>query len=55
MSTRASDTAVTVAAIAAIVIIMVGCIYARIDETIIKIGIAVIAGLAGFSARGLIR
>jgi hypothetical protein len=55
MTVRTSDTAVTIAAIGAIVIVIIGCLCAGIDETIIKAGLAVIAALAGFSARGLIR
>jgi len=55
MSSRETDTATAIAAIAGIVVIVVVCLCAGIDETIVKIGLAVIAGLAGFSLRGLIR
>lgn len=55
MSSRETDTAVTIAAIAAIaVIISVACLCG-IDDTLVKLGIAAIAGIAGFSFSGLIR
>jgi hypothetical protein len=55
MSTRESDTACTIAAIAGIAIIIIFCICNGIDDTIVKLGIAAIAGLAGFSLANLIR
>jgi len=55
MSTRESDTATTIAAIAAIaVIISVACLCG-IDDTLVKVGIAAIAALAGISFAGIIR
>jgi hypothetical protein len=55
MRTIESDTAVTISAIAAVVVIVaIGCLVG-IDDTLVKLGIAVIAGLAGFSFSGLIR
>jgi hypothetical protein len=55
MSSRESDTATAVAAIAGIAIIIVFCICNGVDETLIKLGIAAIAGLAGFSLANLVR
>jgi len=55
MSSRESDAAVTIAAIAAVVLIIGIACLSGIDDTLIKLGIAVIAGLAGFSFSGLIR
>ena len=55
MSPRESDTAVTIAAIAAVVLIIGIACLSGIDDTLIKLGIAVIAGLAGFSFSGMIR
>jgi len=55
MSQRETDTTTVVAGIAAIVIIVVsGCVLGY-DHTLMKLGIAAIAGLAGFSIRGLVR
>jgi hypothetical protein len=55
MSTRESDTATTIAAIAAIAIIIgIACLCGR-DDTLIKLGIAAIAALAGYSFSGLVR
>jgi hypothetical protein len=55
MSGRTTDTLTAVAGIAGIVIIITVCTCLGYDHTIIKLGIAAIAGLAGFSIRGLIR
>jgi hypothetical protein len=55
MSHRETDTATTIAAIASIAIIITTACFCGIDETIVKLGVAVIAGLAGFSLRGLIQ
>jgi len=55
MSTHESNTAVTIAAIAAVVLIIGIACLSGIDDTLIKLGIAVIAGLAGFSFSGMIR
>lgn len=55
MSTRESDTATTVVAIAGIVIIISVACLCGIDETLVKLGLVVIAGIAGFSFSGLIR
>jgi uncharacterized membrane protein required for colicin V production len=55
VSSRETDTATAIAGIAAIAIIIVVCVCSGIDETIVKVGVAAIAGLAGFSIRGLIR
>jgi hypothetical protein len=55
MSNRTSDTLTAVAAIAGIVIIVSLCICNGIDETIIKLGMVAIAGLAGFSLANLVR
>jgi uncharacterized membrane protein required for colicin V production len=55
MTTQDSNTATSVGAIAAItIIIVVGCLVG-INDTLVKLGIAVIAGIAGFSFSGLIR
>jgi hypothetical protein len=55
MSGRESDTATTIAAIAAIAIIIgIACLCGR-DDTLIKLGIAAIAALAGYSFSGLVR
>lgn len=55
MSSRESDTAVTIAAICAIAIIISVACLCGIDDTLVKLGIAAIAGIAGFSFSGLIR
>lgn len=55
MSSRETDTLTTVAAVAGIVIIIVAAVIAGYDHTLVKLGIAAIAGIAGFSVRGLIR
>jgi hypothetical protein len=55
MSSRETDTITAIAGIAGIVIITVAAICAGIDHTIIRLACAAIAGLAGFSIRGLIR
>lgn len=55
MSTRESDTATSITAIACIAAIICFCLHYHIDETLVKLGIAVIAGLAGFSLAGLVR
>jgi hypothetical protein len=55
MSTRETDAACTIAAIAGIAIIVVFCICNGIDDTIVKLGLAAIAGLAGFSLANLVR
>jgi hypothetical protein len=55
MSTRESDTATAIAAVAAIaVIISVACLCG-IDDTLVKLGLVLIAGIAGYSFSGLIR
>lgn len=55
MSGRTTDTLTAVAGIAGIVVIIIVCAALGYNHTIIKLGIAAIAGLAGFSIRGLIR
>lgn len=55
MSTRESDAVTAVAAIAAICVIVIVACLAGIDDTLIKLGIGAIAGLAGFSLAGLVR
>jgi uncharacterized membrane protein required for colicin V production len=55
MSTRESDTAATIAAIAAIAVIICVACLCGIDDTLVKLGIAAIASIAGFSFAGLIR
>jgi hypothetical protein len=55
MSTRESDTATTIAAIAAIAVIIAVASLCGRDDTLIKLGIAAIAALAGFSFSGLVR
>jgi hypothetical protein len=55
MSSRETDTWTTCVATAGIVIITVSAVIAGYDHTLVKIGIAAIAGIAGFSLRGLIR
>jgi len=53
MSTRQSDTVTTIIGITGITaIIIVGCALG-FDHTLIKLGIAAIAGLTGFAARGI--
>lgn len=55
MSSRETDTATAIAGICGIAVIVVaGCICGY-DHTLIKLGIAAIAGILGFSLRGLIR
>jgi hypothetical protein len=55
MSQRESDTATTIAAIAAIAIIIGIACLCGIDDTLVKLGIAAIAGIAGFSLNNLFR
>ena len=55
MSTRESDTATTIAAIAGIVIIIVGGCLFGYDHTLVKLGIAAIAGLGGFAFANTVR
>ena len=55
MSSRQSDTLTTLAAIAGIVAIVIAAVIAGYDHTLVKLGIATVAGIAGFSLRGLIR
>ncbi len=55
MSSRTTDTATAIAGIAAIALIVVAACLAGFDHTVTKLGIAAVAGLAGFSIRGLIR
>lgn len=55
MSSRETDTAVTIAAIGAIAIIISVACLCGIDDTLVKLGIAAIAAMAGFSFSGLIR
>lgn len=55
MSSRETDTTTAIAGITGIVIIVVsGCLLGY-DHTLVKLGLTAIAGLAGFSIRGLIR
>jgi uncharacterized membrane protein required for colicin V production len=55
MTTQESNTATSIGAIAAItIIIVIGCLVG-IDDTLVKLGIAVIASIAGFSFSGLIK
>jgi hypothetical protein len=55
MSSRETDTTTAIVGIAGIVIIVLGGCMLGYNHTLIKIGLAAIAGLAGFSIRGLIR
>lgn len=55
MSSRETDTGTAIAGIAGIVVIVVAACIAGYDHTMVKIGIAAVAGLAGYSIRGLIR
>jgi hypothetical protein len=55
MSSRETDTATGIVAIAAITIIVLAAVIAGYDHTLVKIGIAAVAGIAGFAFRGLIR
>lgn len=55
MSDRQSDTATTITAVVCITVITVAAVIAGFDHTLVKIGIAAIAGIAGFTLRGLIR
>jgi len=55
VSTRESDTATTCTAIASIALIVCACLLCHIDETLIKLGLVAIAGIAGFSLNNLVR
>lgn len=55
MSSRETDTTTALAGIAGIVIVVGLCVCMGVNHTIVKLGVAVIAGIAGFSIRGLIR
>jgi hypothetical protein len=50
---RTHNLAATVAAIAAIAGVTCFCVHHGIDHTLVKLGIAAIAGLGGFTLRGL--
>ena len=55
MSSRETDTATAIAAIAGIVILVIAAIIAGFNHSLVKLGLVAIAGIAGFSLRGLIR
>lgn len=55
MSSREADTATTCTAIASIAVIICVCLCFRIDETLVKLGLVAIAGIAGFSLNNLVR
>lgn len=55
MSSRESDTATAIASVAAITCIIVVACLCGIDETLIKLALVAIAGIAGFSLNSLIR
>jgi hypothetical protein len=55
MSSRESDTATTVAAIAGIALIISVACLCGIDDTLVKLGIAAIAALAGIGFAGIMR
>jgi len=55
MSSRETDTTTAIVGIAGIVVIVLAGCMLGYNHTLIKIGLAAIAGLAGFSIRGLIR
>lgn len=55
MSTRAPDLWSTIAAIAAITIIICVGLHYGMNHTLAKLGIVAISGIAGFTFRGLIR
>jgi uncharacterized membrane protein required for colicin V production len=55
MSTRESDTATTCVAIAAIAVIICACLACHVDETLVKLGLVAIAGIAGFTFHGIIK
>jgi hypothetical protein len=55
MSSRETDTYTAIAAVAGVVTIVVAAVIAGYNHTLVKLGIAAIAGIAGFSLRGLIR
>ncbi|MCJ7797463.1 MAG: hypothetical protein MUQ56_12005 [Thermoleophilia bacterium] len=55
MSSRETDTATVIVGIAGIAIIVCVAVAFGYDHTLVKLGIAAIAGILGFSLRGLIR
>jgi general stress protein CsbA len=55
MTSRETDTYTASVAIAGIVIIVLSAIVAGYDHTLVKLGIAAVAGIAGFSLRGLVK
>lgn len=55
MSTREPNLWITITAIAAIALMVSSATLCGIDDTLIKFGIAVIAGLGGFSLATLVR
>ena len=55
MHGREPDFWTTIVAISAIAFMVSAACYCGIDDTLVKIGIAAIAGLAGFSLHSLIR
>lgn len=55
MSTREVNTATTIAAMASIVVIVCVACFTGHNDTLIKIGIAAIAGLGGFSLANMMR
>lgn len=55
MSSREADTVSVIVGIAAVALIVISGLCLGYDETLMKLGIVAIAGIAGFSLRGLIR
>jgi len=55
VSSRETDTGTAIAGIAGIVLIVAIGNLCGYDHTLVKLGIAAIAGLCGFAIRGLIR
>lgn len=52
---READTVSVIVGIAAVALIVISGLCLGYDETLMKLGIVAIAGIAGFSLRGLIR
>lgn len=50
---KAHNIAATVSAISGIAVIVCYCVHHGIDHALVKLGIAAIAGLGGFTLRGM--
>jgi hypothetical protein len=55
LSVAKADSATAITSVIAIAVVVVSGCLAGFDHTLMKLGIAAIAGIAGFTLRGLVR